>query len=364
MNPKRSWIAPAVLLIIAIAIKVYSNDATRVEQGYATGFYPAIASFFRLLFGWLPFSIGDILYGLAGAWLVWRLVRGIRAIIKKQVTKASFAKGLRKLLLIILSVYIIFNLCWGINYQRQGIAAQMDIKVDTFSYAELKDITIQLAGKLNATKSYLLRNNISYPSNNELFRKIRSAYTRAADSLPFLRYKNISIKPSIWSWVGNYTGFTGYYNPFTGEAQVNTLVPKFLQPFVACHEVAHQVGYAKENEASSVGYLSALYSGDSLLLYSTYFDLYTSARRELVYNVMENKDTASLKEISAILMPEVKDDIREMLAFFNRHKNPVGPLVREGYAFYLKNNNQPGGMHSYDEVTAFLIAYYRKYKRF
>ena len=49
--------------------------------------------------------------------------------------------------------------------------------------------------------------------------------------------------------------FLGYYNPFTGEAQVNTNVPAFVIPFTTCHEMAHQIGYASESEASFVGFL-------------------------------------------------------------------------------------------------------------
>ncbi len=58
-------------------------------------------------------------------------------------------------------------------------------------------------------------------------------------------------------WLGNYLGFTGYYNPFTGEAQVNTTVPQFLLPNIALHEMGHQIGYAKEDEANFSAYLAA-----------------------------------------------------------------------------------------------------------
>ena len=56
--------------------------------------------------------------------------------------------------------------------------------------------------------------------------------------------------------IGKYGGFLGYYNPFSGEAQVNTKVPAFIIPFTACHEIGHQLGFASESEASFVGYLA------------------------------------------------------------------------------------------------------------
>lgn len=38
-------------------------------------------------------------------------------------------------------------------------------------------------------------------------------------------------------------GYGGYLNPFTNEAQVNGITPKFRLPTVSGHEVGHQLGY-------------------------------------------------------------------------------------------------------------------------
>lgn len=361
MKRKHFWVITTILIVIAVIIKIYSASSGRVEAEYSVGVYPLISSFFRLLFGWLPFSFGDILFGVAGLWLLWKLIQGIKALIKRRITRESLFKGFGKAILIILTINIVFNLFWGINYNRQGIARQLNLKMDTVSYDNLKEVTTLLIEKLNASKRYLINNKIAYPNNGVLFKKVEAAYTKSKQQFPFLEYNNMSIKSSMWGWLGNYTGFTGYYNPFTGEAQVNTTVPKFLQPFIACHEVAHQLGYAKEDEANSVGYLAALNSGDSLLLYSTYFDLYNYTSRQLRFQLYIHKDSLLAKQFTSMLLPEVKADIKEMADFFRRHRNPIEPFVRKGYGFYLKNNNQPKGVLSYDDVTGFLIAYYKKF---
>jgi hypothetical protein len=61
------------------------------------------------------------------------------------------------------------------------------------------------------------------------------------------------------------------------------------------------------------------------------------------------------------LVPEIKNDLQEWRAFSRRHKNPVEPVIRWMYGKYLENNQQPQGVLSYDEVTSFLIAYYKKF---
>jgi hypothetical protein len=228
--------------------------------------------------------------------------------------------------------------------------------MDKYGLEDVKMINALLVEKTNTAKQYLVDRDIKDPSNGELFVKVEEAYRAAEKIYPFLRYQPVSLKPSIWSWVGNYMGFTGYYNPFTGEAQVNTLVPKFLQPFTTCHEVAHQLGYAKEMEANFVSYLAATTSQDTLLQYSVYLDLFMYSNRNLF-----EIDSLVAKEYRKQLIPAVQSDLKEWKAFNKKYRNPVEPLFRWVYGKYLERNQQPQGVLSYDEVTSFIIAWYRKY---
>lgn len=356
MKLKKSLLFTLVLLVIAVLIHIYSDNSIRVENQYSTGIYPVFSRFLRYVFGWLPFSIGDILYGAVILWLIWKVVKGIKAIFKKQVTFKNFAAGGKKAFNILLLVYILFNLFWGINYNRIGIADQLDLKMAKYSQEDLRMINDLLVEKVNTSKTSLVSQQLQYPTKSELFGKVKDAYTKAEKIYPFLKYKPVSLKPSVWSWVGNYMGFTGYYNPFTGEAQVNTLVPKFLQPFTSCHEVAHQLGYAKEMEANFVAYLSATASADTLLHYSTYLDLFMYSNRNLF-----ETDSVAAKKYREQLIPAVMDDLKEWKSFNKNHRSPIEPVFRWVYGVYLERNQQPQGVLSYDEVTGFIIAYYKKY---
>ena len=372
MKLKKSFLLTLVLVVIAVLIHIYSTDPTRVENHYSTGIYPPFARLLRYLLGWLPFSFGDVLYGLVILWITWKLVKVIKALapsipqggrtekmeakFRMRVTMQNFFAGILKTFRILLLIYIIFNVFWGINYNRKGIADQLQLKTDKYNQEHLKKINELLLEKVNASKLVLLDGGIMYPSKSELFSKINQAYAHAGVVYPFLKYQPVSLKPSLWSWLGNYMGFTGYYNPFTGEAQVNTLVPKFLQPFTTCHEVAHQLGYAKEMEANFVAYLAAAESKDTLLQYSVYLELFMYSNRNFFMN-----DSVAAKEIGKQLLPEVKADLKEWRAFNKKYRNPVEPVFRWIYGKYLERNQQPQGVLSYDEVTGFLIAYYKKF---
>ncbi|MCW3093203.1 MAG: hypothetical protein JWP81_4272 [Ferruginibacter sp.] len=320
--------------------------------------YPYIAVFLRGLLGWLPFSLGDILYGMFGLWLLFRLVKSIRLLVKKQRLPSAMIRGMQRVLVLMLLIYIIFNVLWGINYNRKGIASQLGLSMNEYSLEEVKLLNNILLQKVNESSAVLLQNPPKVKSSGEIFRSSMDAYGALNQQYSFINYHPASIKTSLWGWLGNYVGFMGYYNPFTGEGQVNTTIPKFLQPYTNCHEIAHQLGYAKENEANFVGYLAAAASKDPSFHYSVYLDLFLYANRNLYQT-----DSASAKTFTKQLQPSVKQDLKDWWRFNNRHKNPVEPVIRWIYGKYLESNQQPSGVLSYDEVTGFLIAYYKKFGR-
>ena len=73
MKDKRKIALAAVLLGFCLLIRLYSASPTRAETGYSREFFPYLAVGLRYLFGSLPFSIGDILYGLAMGWVIVKL---------------------------------------------------------------------------------------------------------------------------------------------------------------------------------------------------------------------------------------------------------------------------------------------------
>lgn len=352
---KTSWIIALLLLVI---LKIFSLDPERVEIFYSSEFYHAFSKILRFFFGWIPFSIGDIVYLLAGCWLIWKIIKYTLLVFSKQLRRKDLLLMLKKLLFLLIIVYLIFNVFWGLNYNRKGIGYQLQLSGNSFDSTDVFRLQTLLLKKVNASKIILLRNKSLYPSNKELFKRAENCYRETQRALPFLAYKIPSLKSSFYSSAGNYLGFTGYYNPFTGEAQVNTKVPKFLQPFIAAHEMAHQLGYAKEDEASFAGYLAAVGSSDTLFHYSTYLDLFIYANREVYF-----LDSIRSQKTFDSLHAGVKKDLKQWKDFNLAHTSFIEPAITWMYGNYLKMNEQPKGMRSYNEVIFMLLEYYRKFGR-
>lgn len=350
---KLTWIVAIALIIF---IKIFTANRFWVEKFYSTGFYLSFSKIQRALFGWIPFSIGDILYFIASCWLIWKVFKIIKAVVSGKSTKTVVLQKMLNLILLLASVYCIFYLFWGINYDRKGIAYQLQLPVDKYDTSDLLQIQNLLLQKVNATKWSVVKSGETYPSTPVLIERAKASYDEAQKKFHFLKYSRVSAKASMYGSIGNYLGFTGYYNPFTGEAQINTTVPQMLLPYITTHEIGHQLGYAKENEANFVGYLASVSSHDTLFHYSAYLDLFLYTNRELYFF-----DSSAAKKIVQQLIPPVKQDLLELKEFDLAHQSFLEPVINWMYGNYLKLNNQPKGLHSYNAVVGMLIEYYKKY---
>lgn len=347
-----TWI---LLLSIALLIKLFSLFPDAVEKYYSQGLYVGLARFWRILFGWAPFSVGDILYGTLIIWLLITAVKIFRKIRNKQADSIYWKTLLANSIRLSLVVYIAFNLFWGLNYNRKGIAWQLGLDTAPIEKQDLVAVMQLLRDKVNSLDTVAHQRREAIDSKRYLFDGAVAAYKQLAGLDKRFEYPSVSLKPSLFSYLGNYLGYTGYYNPLTGEAQVNTTVPLFIQPFTSCHEIGHQLGYAKENEANFAGYLAASASTDTLFQYSVYFDLYSYGRPYLYY-----QDSMLLKKLDSTLNKGVRNDFRELKKFAEKHANPIEVVIDKLYGQYLKANEQPDGKVTYGKVMVWLVARYKK----
>jgi hypothetical protein len=353
---KREYFVLFTLVLLALVLKIFSLFPYAVEYYYSDGIYPVISATQRILFGWIPFSIGDIFYGIAVLYLILKLIGLVKKIMRKQLNRNYGRHVFIKIVKGALLVYLIFNMVWGLNYNRIGIAKQLDLSRENVVEPDLMNVMQQIVFRINSLDSLAKIHRSSLAKKKNLFSGTVLSYQSLANKNSLFKYSHVSVKPSLYSYLGNYMGFTGYYNPFSGEAQVNTTVPVYILPFTTCHEIGHQLGYAKESEANFAGYLSASSSDNPAFRYSAYFDLYLYGRR-YVYLV----DSIKGKELDNQLNPGVRKDIRELREFLRRHANPIETVIDHLYSQYLKANEQPAGRVSYSEVIVWVIAYYKKY---
>lgn len=357
----RPFLKPRFLffLVLALLLWILAKSPALVEQAYSQTFYPSFSVGLRTLLGWLPFSLGDLLYAAAFIFLVWKAGRLVRSWRQQMPRRQLLFRLLVQTLQATLVVYVVFQAFWGLNYSRKGIATQMNLVVLPYQLRDLDILAQQLQLRLEETVP-LIDTAARLRLNNNGFLEGQgvSAYDAVAKRLPFLTYRAPSVKPSLYSPFGHFIGFTGYYNPFTAEAQIKTSIPNFLKPFVVAHEMAHQLGYAKESEANFVAFLAGHRAEDPHMRYAIYFEMFLYTLSDI-----RQRDSVQARQYREAAPPRVQRDLQALAQYLERSRNPVEPYMAWFYDAYLRWNNQPQGKLAYNEVVAWLVAFGKKHGR-
>lgn len=347
---KVKTIIAIALPIQIILVKWIGSYPEFVENYYSNGLYPPISQFFRTLFGWIPFSIGDIFYLLLFWFAGKHLYKNWKSIRRKPLL---FGKDI----LVVLSiVYFAFHLLWGMNYYRLPITTKMGIEKE-YSLEALADFTEYIADRTNYYQTKITGdtiNPVKIPySRKEIFQKTEEGYNRLQKIYPDFEYKQPSLKASLFSTPLTYMGYGGYLNPFSNEAQINGITPLFRLPTVSGHEVGHQLGYSAEDATNFIGFLVTSQNEDPYFKYAAYNHALGYCLSDLA-----RKDEAKSKEIVQKLNPGVKKNFRELSEFWARYENPLEPVFKSIFNTFLKANNQEEGIQSYNSVVGLLISYH------
>ncbi|MFD2516841.1 DUF3810 domain-containing protein [Salinimicrobium flavum] len=349
---KRTALILALLLPVQIAlVKIVAMFPQYVEDWYSTGIYPVTSSLQRMGLGFLPFSVGDLLYGVFIILLIrWLFLRF------RQRFRNPRRWGLEALASLSI-IYACFNIFWGFNYYRIPLHQTLEIDND-YTTEELETLTRHLINRSNEihfaiTGDDSLKVEMPY-TKGELLKMTRDGYENIDDTFPELEYDRVSLKRSLYSLPLTYMGFNGYLNPITQEGQVNTVILPYKIPTTASHEIGHQLGFAKENEANFLACLTTMNHPDEYFRYSGYTFALSYCLSELYVRNPELTD---------VLLGEVNHGIRlnylEVREFWARHANPFEPFFMYTYNSFLRANNQPEGMKSYSYVVALLVNYFK-----
>ncbi|MCF6296583.1 MAG: DUF3810 domain-containing protein [Flavobacteriaceae bacterium] len=355
---KRNKVLSIFLFIQIGLVYILSYFPLFIEKFYSNGIYIYISTFFRTIFGWVPFSIGDLIYLV----LILLTIRFLISFFKDK------NKNLKSILFQALASFSIFYFCfyffWALNYSRPSIinSLQLESKESNspVNIEELKNITNKLLYRVTYLQKKLTIND-SLPvivpySTKEVINLTVIGYQNLNKKFNQFQYKTPSLKKSLFSLPITYIGFSGYFNPLTGEAQVDYLIPKISLPMTCSHEVAHQLGIASESEANFIGYLAANFHKDKYFRYSANL----SAFRYALFDIYRHDEKLYQEYLLKIPLGVIKN-MKESKEFWKKYENPVEPIFKVFYDNYLKINQQEDGLESYNNMVELLIAYDDKY---
>lgn len=295
----------------------------------------------NIVFGYIPLSIGDILYIVGGVAILVSLVRLVYFIVKFRTHKHYLLHWVLQAMMVLGIVYIVFFIGWGGNYYKPSLTTYWDLdKTDWSADEELIAFDKYLVEQINAHAPYY-----KPLSSREVERRTLAYFKTYTDSRD--KMQGLNVKASIFGYMMQHLAIQGYYNPFTGEAQVNRFLPPFMLPFVVSHEMSHQAGIAAEGDANLLAYALCRKVDDKAFNYSGYFNiwLYTNARLRMVDSNLANN-------LRDQLNPLTRSHIDTLRAIRKRYRGSISEYSGALYDGYLKFHNQKDGLKSYNSVAS------------
>ena len=349
---KSKYILPLFLVLQIIALQVLPYFPLQVEELYSNSLYPIISKFSRAALGKIPFSVGDILYGVL-------IILAIKWLYSKRKTwKTDWKNNILTLLSILSVFYFCFHLLWGFNYYRQPLFEKMEIKND-YSDADLLAFTKKLIIKTNAIQKQITKNDslkVVFPyAQNQVFKMSLNGYKNLARDHSVFTYTLLSVKKSLISVPLTYMGFGGYLNPFTNEAQVNYLGPMYSFPMTTNHEMAHQMGYASESECNFIGFLASVKNDNSYIQYAGY----SIALRYCLGN-WQARDEDIYKQLVKTIHPGILKNYKESEQFWSQYDTIIDKGFHAFYDQFLKANQQKDGLEGYSKFVNLMVNYYHE----
>ena len=147
--------------------------------------------------------------------------------------------------------------------------------------------------------------------------------------------------------------FTGFYFPFTGEANLNIDSPACYLPSTIAHEMAHQRGIASEQECNFIAIAASTTADSAAYRYSGWLMGFT-----YLSNALYRADPEAWQAVRVLLPDTVVADLRDNSAYWAAFEGPVNDAAQKVYDSFLKSSGDPRGTQSYGTVVDMLMAYY------
>nr|WP_246578111.1 DUF3810 domain-containing protein [Clostridium frigoris] len=322
--------------------------------------YEIITTILSSITRYLPFSLAEYIIVSFSTFVLWYISKTIFNVLKHKTKRRKIIKNL---LLNTLAasglIYFSFQLLWGFNYQRLPLAKTLKLNVHNSTTNELAHLCEDLITSSNDLREKISQNKngvMKLPYNKKvILENAHLGYDKASLQYVILKGTYGIPKGILLSHPMCYTGITGFYFPFTSEANINMSEPDSYLPFTTSHEMAHQIGFAKEDEANFIAYIACINNPDINFKYSG-----TLAALTYSLNSLRQYDPQKYKELFSFCSKGVLNDMIYNENFWESYSGRIEKISKEINDTYLKSASQRSGIKSYSAMVDLLLANYRK----
>ncbi len=274
------WTVVAVIAVIVVILNVTARLCTPFADWYTRYVMPLWLNSLGRLTNLFPFSVGEWMAFIAANSLIVAAILWIPALIlflcKKAAKFRRFTAGFYRVYLMLLCfVALIMTLNCFIAYQCAPLDPNPERTARQYTAEELFKVYDYVTQKLNEYAPLQERD-----ADGWLIADVSTMSERAADALRALsdRYPRLAgwypdAKPLFFSNIVTHMSISGYFYPFSMEANYNKLMYESNYDTFA-HELAHTHGYMFEDEANFLAFAACTESDDPFLIYCGYLGVY------------------------------------------------------------------------------------------
>ena len=350
------WLLADLLLL---ALFVLLRESRTAMNGFVRNFSTPIRRFIGRLCYRVDFSVAELLCVLlviaAAAYVVWSVIAVARA--------GKGGHGRRAYTALLgaacgaLTLSAVFCWFWGADYYTDSFQERSGIYAQPVAAEDLLAVTVYFAQQTALAADTVERdeNGVFAVPREEILADSPHAYDELEKQFPFLEFDDLGVKPVRLSRIMSALDFTGVYCPYTGEANVNVDSPACMLPATAAHEMAHQRGYASEQECNFLAILASTTCGNEPYAYSGWLMGFIYLGNAL-YRIAPKTYWA----IRDALPETVKSDLEDNTAYWDQFRDtPAQKASNKVYDGMLKAYGEERGIQSYGTVVDMLVVYYR-----
>ncbi|MBE6588555.1 MAG: DUF3810 domain-containing protein [Ruminococcaceae bacterium] len=348
------------IIYLTLGVSVLLYVLFLLSADFADFFNNTVGLAGRVLLGTLtsilPFSLAEALLLLLPVLLVTACVIGYRRYCDSWRGVFTYLGILLSFVAVILNIFV-WNFAAG--YYTPTLDRKLELARTPVKAEELYQTAELLANELHTLAPMLTAKEdgetVMPYSYAEMNKKLLDAYEIASEKYGAFSTFSSSVKPVMLSEPMSYTHITGVYTFFTGEANINVNFPDYTIPYTAAHELAHQRGIAREDEANFVAFLVCMEADDSYIRYSGVLNMY-----EYVISALRTADVELYRESYLSLPASVRAEETAYSAFFDKYRENVAATVTQTTNdTYLKTQGASAGTKSYSMVVDLAVALYR-----
>ena len=342
--------------LILTAVFVLLTLALVAVAAYVPAFFDLYTDFSRQAMAFLggitspfPFSVWEVLAVLLVLLLLYTLVRTF-------TQKRGFLCWLAGVALLLSILAFLFVGLWGLNHYAPSISQQVGLTVTGYTKEQLTDATAYMAAQAGALADQVERTEAGDLKTDfsAMAKSAGAGYAALGRQYDFFAVEKLpTVKRLLGADLFSYTGTTGIFVAFTGESGVNPDTYAASLPFTMCHELAHYLSVAAEDEANFAAFLASTAHPDLAFQYSGWYSAFIYC-----YNALYDADREMASAIWDGMSDTLRADCRRANAHYEPYEGAVQDAAQQVNDAYLKAFDEEDGVESYGKAADLLIAWY------